>query len=71
MVTVSTSVAGDVREHHFKCSADHEFSVLTKSSLDVAPSLPLCIVDGCSGWSKQVGDNAAEVSSNPVDFLRN
>lgn len=69
MSMVDTSVTGDVVEHHFRCMAGHEFSVLAKAGLAIAPSLGVCVVDGCSSWSQSLGDNSAEVSKNPTDLL--
>ena len=70
MSKVATEITGEVREHHFRCSNNHEFSVLTKAGLEVSPSLSGCIADGCQGWSYEIGDNVAEVSKNPTDLLK-
>jgi hypothetical protein len=67
---IKTDVAGEVREHHFRCVLGHEFSVLIANKFEVVEIIQ-CIVLGCQNYTENQGDNAAEVSENPVDLLEN
>lgn len=67
---VSTEVAGEVREYHFRCDnkciyegqEQHEFSVLTKGAWPIDKQ-PLCFERDCSATGVLIGDNQAEVEN--------
>lgn len=67
-----TEVVGEVREYRFRCSnpdAHHEWSLMVKPTFEVDFN-PICIADGCSYYGVYVGDNPAEIATDPVELLQ-